>query len=431
MRVRLLVILVIAVAMQSAPALAQLGGLGLPQVQLPSLPSAGQSAGQDVQNVSRTARPLENTVLELPQTTGAQIRSLLRQHGDVIDRDSQGFPIVRGEVLAIAPTATALTAARVAGFTVLRTDGLDGVGDLVILRTPNAMSAPQAVRVLQSADPQGLYDVDHIHLPSGAVAEAAPSAAAVGARSHGARVGLIDGGVGAHPSLAGAIAEQRAFSGPSVVTTAHATAIASLLAGHGADVEGAAPGAQVYVADIYGGQPTGGSAAALARALAWLASDDVPVINVSLVGPRNRIVETVIERLLARGFVIVASVGNDGPAAPPLFPAGYAGVVGVTGVDANRRVLIEAGQGPQVEFAAPGMPLAASSRGVARMRGTSFAAPIVAGLLARQLSAADPRAAQSALASLRGDARDLGARGRDDVYGYGLVGANFLLTSAH
>src|SRR6185436_14275185 len=121
------------------------------------------------------------------------------------------------------------------------------------------------------------------------------------------RVGLIDGGVGAHPSLAGAVAEQRAFSSPSVVTTPHATAIASLLVGHGGGVEGAAPGAQVYVADIYGGLPTGGSAAALARALSWLASDNVPVINVSLVGPRNRIVEAVIERLLARGFVVVAS----------------------------------------------------------------------------------------------------------------------------
>jgi len=424
MRVRLLAIFVIAAAMQSAPALAQLGGLGLPQVQVPSLPSVGE-------DVSRATAPVQNTVRDLSQTTGAQIRSLLRQHRDVIDRDPQGFPIVRGEVLAIAPTATALTAAQAAGFTVLRTDALDGVGDLVTLRTPNGVGAPQALQALQRADPQGLYDVDHIHMPSSSMAMPAALPAAGTVRAGGVRVGLVDGGVGAHPSLSGAIAEQRAFSSPSIVTTAHATAIASLLVGRGAGVEGAAPGAQVYVADIYGGQPTGGSAAALARALSWLASDNVPVINVSLVGPRNRIVEAVIERLLARGFVVVASVGNDGPAALPLFPAAYAGVVGVTGVDASRRVLIEAGRGPQVEFAAPGMPVAASGRSVARMRGTSFAAPIVAGLLATRLSTPDPRAAQSALASLRGDARDLGARGRDDVYGYGLVGANFLLTSAH
>lgn len=427
---RLLAILAVMLAMQSGPALAQLGGLGLPQVQLPPLSGVGPGVGVG-QGVSGVTDPLENAVRDLPQTTGVQIRSLLRQHGDVIDRDGRGFPIVRGEVLAIGASAAALSAAQAAGFSVLRTDALDGVGDLVTLRAPAGVSAAEALERLQRADPNGLYDLDHIHLPSGPMAQAAaPAAGASAARADAVRVGLIDGGAGAHPSLAGAVAEQRAFSGPAVVTTPHATAIASLLVGRGAGVEGAAAGAQVYVADIYGGQPTGGSAAALARALSWLASVRAPVINVSLVGPRNRIVEALVEHLVGRGFLIVAAVGNDGPAAAPLFPASYAGVVGVTGVDAHQRVLIEAGQGPQVEFAAPGMPMAASGRGTARMRGTSFAAPIVAGLLARRLSAADPAQAQSVLAWLRGQARDLGARGRDNVYGYGLVGANFLLTSA-
>ncbi|MFZ2031568.1 MAG: S8 family serine peptidase [Vitreimonas sp.] len=423
-----LAVLAIALVLLSEPAFAQLGGLGLPSAQLPSLPNVGQG----VQDISRPTEGVENTIRDLPQTTGAQIRSLLRQHRDAIDRDPQGNAIVRGEVLAIAPGAAALSAAQAAGFTIVRTDALDGVGDLVTLRAPNGMSAPQALQRLQRADLQGLYDLDHIHLPSGAAAaQAAALPAASAVRAGGARVGLVDGGVGAHPSLADAVAEQRAFSSPSVVTTPHATAIASLLVGRGAGVAGAAPGAQVYVADIYGGQPTGGSAAALTRALSWLASEGVPVINVSLVGPRNRIVEAVVEHLVARGFVIVAAVGNDGPAAPPLFPASYAGVVGVTGVDAHQHVLIEAGQGPQVAFAAPGMPIAASGTGVARMRGTSFAAPVVAGLLATRLATADPAHAQNAVASLRSEARDLGARGRDNVYGYGLVGANFLLTSTH
>ena len=61
-----------------------------------------------------------------------------------------------------------------------------------------------------------------------------------------------------------------------------------------------------------------------------------------------------IGALIDNGFVIVAAVGNDGPAAPPLYPASYARVVGVTAVDAHRRVLIEAARGPQVMFASPG-----------------------------------------------------------------------------
>jgi hypothetical protein len=76
-------------------------------------------------------------------------------------------------------------------------------------------------------------------------------------------------------------------------------------------------------------------------------------------------------------------------------------------------VLVEAGRGAQVDFAAVGV------RG--RARGTSYAAPIVAARLAARLPAPGASAAQSAISAMRSDARDLGARGRDDVYGYGLI----------
>ena len=116
--------------------------------------------------------------------------------------------------------------------------------------------------------------------------------------------------------------------------------------------------------------------------------EKVPVINVSLVGPPNRVLEGVVQRVIAGGHIVVAAVGNDGPAAAPLYPAAWPGVVGVTGVDARRRVLVEAERGAQVKFAAPGAQMAAakSPSGYTLVRGTSFAAPIVAGLLALNLS---------------------------------------------
>jgi subtilisin family serine protease len=151
----------------------------------------------------------------------------------------------------------------------------------------------------------------------------------------------------------------------------------------------------------------------MTRALSWLATEQIPTINVSLVGPRNRIVEAAVAQLVRRGFLIVAAVGNDGPAAAALYPASYEGVVGVTGVDRRGRVLVEAGRGPQVDFAALGV--------VGRVRGTSYAAPIVAGMLANHAAQPSPGAAERAIAALASQARDLGARGRDDVYGAGLV----------
>jgi subtilisin family serine protease len=164
----------------------------------------------------------------------------------------------------------------------------------------------------------------------------------------------------------------------------------------------------------------------VADALAWLVREHVPVINVSLVGPPNVMLENVIRLVIAHGHVVVAAVGNDGPAAPPLYPASYPDVVGVTGVDAHQRVLLEACRGRQVKFSAPGADMSAANpaQSYVVVRGTSFASPIVAGLLAEALREPDKVAAQRAVADLAAHAIDLGAPGPDPVYGFGLVGGN-------
>jgi len=158
-----------------------------------------------------------------------------------------------------------------------------------------------------------------------------------------------------------------------------------------------------------------------------MAREQAAVINISLVGPPNRALETALRALISRGHVIVAAVGNDGPASPPLYPAAYPGVVGVTAVDVRKQVLPEAVRGPQVVFSAPGaeMAVAASGEsGFSRARGTSFAAPLVAGLLAVAYDASGgirPDASQRAIDALVLEALDLGAPGRDPIYGHGLV----------
>jgi subtilisin family serine protease len=95
----------------------------------------------------------------------------------------------------------------------------------------------------------------------------------------------------------------------------------------------------------------------------------------------------------------------------------------VTGVDTRHRVLVEACRGPQVKFAAPGADMSAanSSQTFDLVRGTSYAAPLVAGLLAVTLQQPDKEAASQAIDALAHQALDLGARGVDTTYGYGLV----------
>ena len=81
---------------------------------------------------------------------------------------------------------------------------------------------------------------------------------------------------------------------------------------------------------------------------------------------------------------MVAAVGNDGPAAPPQFPASYPGVIAVTGVDAGDRALREAGRALHLDYAAPGADLVAAlpGKGYVAVRGTSFAAPLVTARIA-------------------------------------------------
>ena len=175
--------------------------------------------------------------------------------------------------------------------------------------------------------------------------------------------------------------------------------------------------------DVYCGEPTGGSVLRVAEALGVFARARVAVVNVSLVGPRNVLLERAVAAMVARGHVIVAAVGNDGPAARPLYPAAYPGVVGVTAVDRDRRVLLEAGRGEAVDFAALGADVdaAAMPEGSTRVRGTSFAAPVVAGLLAARITEPFPTDAAQAVAELGTRAVDLGRKGRDPVYGHGLL----------
>jgi subtilisin family serine protease len=118
--------------------------------------------------------------------------------------------------------------------------------------------------------------------------------------------------------------------------------------------------------------------------MGWLAQRGVRVINISLVGPPNAVLAAGVHALAARGIRLVAAVGNDGPAAPPAYPASYPGVIAVTGVDARGRALIEAGKPLHLDFAAPGADMvgALPGGGWGRVRGTSFAAPLVSARLA-------------------------------------------------
>lgn len=437
MRRRPVVLLTLLAGLLAAqPAAAQLVGGGLPSVGgLPNgLPLRGlETTVEDVRTRAvrspADASRVLGAVSDRVEPYRRQARNLLRRSPDAVELDDLGQPVVRGEVAGLGVTAAALARARAAGFQLQTQEAIESLGlATVVLAPPRGMSAREALRRLRALDPAGRYDLNHIYFESGGGGGAATPEPAAGGRSgRGLRIGLVDGSAATRePALAGLQITQQAFAPGGAKVTAHATAVASLLAGSTAGFQGAAPGAALYIADVYGPTAAGGSAMALARGLGWLARVRTPVINVSLVGPRNAVLEAAVEALVARGYILVAAVGNDGPGAAPLYPAAYPGVVAVTGVDARRRVLPEAGRGAHVAFAAPGadMVAASASGGFTGVRGTSFAAPLAAARLAELSPAPDPVGAARAIEALGREAADLGAPGRDPVYGRGLVAAD-------
>ncbi|HUG99538.1 MAG TPA: S8 family serine peptidase [Gammaproteobacteria bacterium] len=405
------------------------GGPAMAQVNLPRLPDPPPVGGLLGELEDEVARPQEEPLAHLLDARRRLVRDLLRRNRTELERDPRGEPIVRGEVTAFSPSADALAAAQRAGFTIAREISAAGLDvRVVVLRGPDGQSTRRALRRLQRMDPGGAYDFNHVYLPVGAAdpvgAEVHQATAAAERDGRPVRLGLVDGGIAlGHPAFRDATIHVHGCDG-SPVETAHGTATASLLVGRAEGFRGAEPAGILYAADIYCGRATGGAADAFVGALAWLAGEGVAVINTSIVGPPNRVLERIISLLAARGHVIVAAIGNDGPAARPLYPAAYPETVGVTGVNGRRRVLPEAGRGPHVDFAAPGMNMiaAAIESPYAEVRGTSFAAPLVAGLLAALIEQPDPVAAREAVARLAASAIDLGREGRDEVYGDGLVG---------
>lgn len=410
-RTRAFALAVFAMAVLAPPAAyAQVSLPPVPRIDVPGLPTLdipGAVTGL-ASDVAADARRL-------------RIRDLLRGHPRELDRDAAGELVVRSEILAFSPSDQSLARLRAAGFTILRESVLASLAArITVLAAPADVSTRRALARAREADPAGLYDFNHVHLDGGAVGGSAVAAGPVQpadrAGTTPVRIGLIDTGVDSSAAVFGRAMIEHGGCNGVPVPAPHGTAVASLLID-------TFPDATLYAADVFCNQPAGGASDRIAAALDWMAREHVAIVNASLVGPRNLMVEAVTRLLVARGVLIVAAVGNDGPAALPLFPAAYPGVVGVTAVDAKNKVLAEACRGAQVDFAARGADFEAVGgvSGRVPVRGTSFAAPLVAARLAALLPQPDPAAAAAAVATLTREAVDLGRKGRDIIYGDGYL----------
>lgn len=248
----------------------------------------------------------------------------------------------------------------------------------------------------------------------------------------GIKVAIIDTGIDLdHPDLtvAGGATFVEGTTSPDD-DEGHGTHVAgtvAALAGNGIGVIGVAPAASLYAVKVLDSSGSGYYSDIVAG-IDWSVSNGMQVINMSLGGSSDdSTLRAACDNAYAAGVVVVAAAGNSGNPAGKGdnvgYPAKYESVIAVAATDSGDRRASFSSTGPAVELAAPGVDILSTYYGgqYATASGTSMASPHVAGVATLVLYANPGFTNVEVRSAMTSTAIDLGAAGRDTLYGYGLV----------
>lgn len=399
--------------------------------------------------------------------------------GSGVDEDPRGVPYAAGELLVIYEEKVSARSAGTVGQEVGAEVGVQlpeidaaslsfpeveeirdqGLREEALVEEKQDLEANPSVEsvsynyLLQAQSRDPLYG-RLWHLPRIKAPQAWPAT-----RGAGVRIAIVDNGIeNAHPDLTGGVVFERDYvEGDSVAqpsntgephSSSHGTHVAGI-AGARADnnvgVAGVAPRASLMDYKVVG--PNGATVANVSRAIMDAANAGAGVINMSLGGPSDvPALRNAVNYAWSRGAVLTGSAGNGFEQGnPPNYPSGYPNVIAVGGVTRGNARSNFSRAGPDVDVVAPGGSTAAGAPTENNIlstlpyyfwpftgcdnnpdcsgyeAGTSQAAPQVAGIAAMLKSRGmnNVQIRQRILST----ATDLGTRGRDNSYGYGLVNA--------
>jgi hypothetical protein len=310
-------------------------------------------------------------------------------------------------------------------------------------RVADGRSVTEVIRALeadgavQAAQPNYRFTLQQSPPPAGGAAAPAGIQYAVNAlhlsEAHrvasgaGVLVAVIDSGIDAsHAEIVGAIADQYDAVAPTGPPHRHGTGIAGVIVAH-SRITGVAPEASILAIRAFGGAEESAEATTLSivRGIDWAIARGARIINMSFAGPHDPGIEQGLSAARQRGAVLVAAAGNAGPKSPPLYPAADKNVIAVTATDAQNQLLPAANRGPHIALAAPGVDILVPAPGqtYALSTGTSVAAAHVSGLVALLLELRPELTPDRVRQILLSTCLDLGPKGRDDLFGHGLVDA--------
>jgi len=328
--------------------------------------------------------------------------------------------------------------ARPLGYEVLEQDVLEGLElTMLTLTIPRGQDGASAIRELEALEPGVTAGVNHAYSPqqsSQTSNRTTQSPRTPPSREYASamlrwpqsgckaqmRIGVLDAKL-VGPARLSVISANFSRNSASE-RTLHGTYIVALLSS-----AGLLNSPQIYHADIVSPTPDQGDVASvdsMLRGLNWMIGQDVRLVNVSMTGPYNKILDRAFASAQRSGVVVVAPVGNSGPRHAIRYPAAFRSTIAVTAVDAEQSIYRDAVRGDGMDFSAPGVDIAIQMPArLTYVSGTSFAAPFVTARIAADPNASLFRGSYVARQSLAATALDLGDAGRDPVFGYGLIQA--------
>jgi hypothetical protein len=364
--------------------------------------------GSPRRNVAQTALNLRTVAGEIVaeidgSLSDTQADELARRHG-LARLQSQNFPLVGGTIGLFRITDRRTVE------TVSRELATDASVRSVQLNFRHVLQDQKAA--LTEGDP-AQYALLKLRLPQAHTL------------AHGVNVtiAVIDSGIDVkHPELANAIADSFDALGSKEGPHAHGTGIAGAIVSH-ARLMGSAPAARILAIRAFGVAPNGAESTSfvILKALDYAAAHRAQIVNMSFAGPKDAVIERAIAAAAAKGIVLVAAAGNAGPKSPPLYPAANPNVIAVSATDAQDRLFAASNRGGHIAISAPGVDifLPAPDEKYQMTSGTSFSAAYVSGLAALMLERNPSLKPDEVRAILMKTARDLGAPGRDDLFGAG------------
>ena len=208
----------------------------------------------------------------------------------------------------------------------------------------------------------------------------------------------------------------------------HGTHVAGTIAAldNNQGVIGVYPGVSLHIVKIFNDLGQWTFASDLIDGIDQCQQAGANVVNMSLGGSGSSQAEAnAMSSFVEEGMILVAAAGNDGNATKS-YPASYDAVVSVGALDQNETIADYSQFNEQVELSAPGSSVISTypNGRYASLSGTSMASPHVAGAMALVWSFYPHCSAGEIRDVLANTAKDLGAPGKDNYYGHGLIQVN-------